>query len=67
MVLARKKLFQAQPAAVGLGSSTTDSKNYMVMARMPRRVICCNTWREHAQSHSRAAREWHITVAPECG
>ena len=57
-VLKQKKLFQAQPAWVDLGTSTTNCHAYRVMLGKQRLIICSNTWLEQCARLSEADREW---------
>ena len=43
-VVKQKKLFQAGPATVALGCSTTNCHSYNVMVHRRKLVLCTNTW-----------------------
>ena len=58
MVLLQKKLFQAQPAWVQLGSSTTNCHSYKVMLGRVPLIICSNSWLEQTEQLTEADREW---------
>ena len=58
MVLAQKKLFQAQPAWMQLAATTTSCHaNKVMLGRVPL-IIASNTWVELCEELSPADREW---------
>ena len=58
LVLAQKKLFQAQPAWVQLAATTTSCHGYKVMLGRVPLIIASNTWVELCEELSPADREW---------
>ena len=59
MVLRQKKLFQAPPCMVELGSSTTNCHCYKVLVYRQRLVICSNKWTQTIEGMTdEADRSW---------
>ena len=59
MVLRQKKLFQAPPCMVELGSSTTNCHCYKVLLYRQRLVICSNKWTQTLEGMDDGAdRSW---------
>ena len=61
MVLAQKKLFQAQNALIVLGSSATNCHAYSKWVWATAQLISSNTWEEELNElKSEADREWLV-------